>query len=264
MNYLSEEIVHIPIKNIRPNPYQPRKTFSKRALEELSQSIKEYGVIQPISIRRINDDNYELVAGERRLRAAELVDLESIPSIVLSMKDQDSAIIALIENLQREDLNFIEEAEGFQQLIEDHGFTQQELAQKVGKNQSTVANKLRILRLDTEIKKILLENNLSERHARALLKLHDKELQMAVLEKIIKNDLNVKKTEDLIKGMLEDMTKEEPSNKQNVKSLINFRIYLNTIKNAYNAIKDSGIDAEYIQKDKGDFIEVVVKIPKNK
>ncbi|MTI66321.1 MAG: nucleoid occlusion protein [Firmicutes bacterium] len=265
MSYLNEEIVNIPIEKIRPNPYQPRKNFSKKALEELSQSIKAYGVIQPISVRKINDDSYELVAGERRLRASELANLEKIPSIIVNMKDQDSAVLALIENLQREDLNFVEEAEGYSNLINDHGLTQQELAVKVGKNQSTVANKLRILRLSTKVKKMLLENGLSERHARALLKLPDESLQVAVLERVIAKDMTVKKTESLIKGMLEDLTKEEEEeSKQNIKSLINFRIYLNTIKNAYNAIKDSGVDAKYEQKDKGEFIEVVVKIPKNK
>ncbi|EOC99424.1 nucleoid occlusion protein [Caldisalinibacter kiritimatiensis] len=259
------EIKYIPIEQIKPNPYQPRKSFSKRSLEELSQSIKAYGVIQPISVRKLAENSYELVAGERRLRASEMANLESIPAIVVEMKDKDSAAMALIENLQRRDLNFIEEAEAYYNLINDHGMTQQELAEKIGKNQSTVANKLRILRLPVEVKKMIIENGLTERHARALLKLPDKELQIKVLEKVIKNELNVKKTEKLIKDILEDITSEkEKENKQRIKNLINFRIYLNTLKNAYNAIKESGVDAEYKQKDKGDFIEVVVKIPKNK
>ncbi|MGF7060739.1 nucleoid occlusion protein [Brassicibacter mesophilus] len=265
MSNLFNEVNYIPIKYIKPNPYQPRKSFNKRSLEELCQSIKTYGILQPISVRKIADESYELVAGERRLRASEMAELEKIPAIVVSLKDQDSAVLAMIENLQREDLNFIEEAEGYNNLISDHGFTQQELAEKLGRNQSTIANKLRLLRLPTEIKKILIENGLTERHARALLKLPDEKLQASVLEKIIKNDLTVKKTEKLIKDILDDMTKEEePKSKQNIKSLINFRIYLNTIKNAYNAIKESGVDAKYEQRDAGEFIEVVVKIPKNK
>lgn len=268
MNYVSQEIVSIPINQVRPNPYQPRKSFSKRSIEELSQSIEAYGVLQPISVRKINENTYELVAGERRLRAAELLQLNAIPAIVVNMKDQDSAALALIENLQREDLNFLEEAEGYFNLINDHGLTQQELAEKVGKNQSTIANKLRVLRLPEEVKKLLLENELSERHARALLKLPEEDLQIKILERVIKNDLTVKKTETLIKSILEDLTtikeEEEEKRKQNIKSLINFRIYLNTLKNAYNAIKDSGIEAKYQEKDAGDFIEVTVKIPKNK
>ncbi|MBS4534955.1 nucleoid occlusion protein [Clostridium sp. D2Q-14] len=268
MNYVSQEVINIPLNQIRPNPYQPRKSFSKRSIEELSKSIEAYGVLQPISVRKINDNTYELVAGERRLRAAEAVELTSIPSLIVNMKDQDSAVLALIENLQREDLNFIEEAEGYSNLINDHGLTQHELAEKVGKNQSTIANKLRVLRLSDEVKKNLLENGLSERHARALLKLPEEELQIKILDKIIKNDLTVKKTENLIKSILEDMTdikeKEEEKVKQKIKSMINFKIYLNTLKNAYNAIKDSGIEAKYQEKDTGEFIEVTVKIPKNK
>jgi len=264
MSNLSEEIKYIPIKHIKPNPYQPRKIFNKRSLEELSQSIKSYGVIQPISVRQIGEDGFELVAGERRLRASEMAEMDNIPAIVIRLKDKDSAVIALIENLQREDLNFIEEAEGYNNLIKDHDFTQQVLAEKVGKNQSTIANKLRILRLPNEVKKLLLENGLTERHARALLKLPDEELQKKALERIIKNDLNVKRTEKLVNDFLEEITsEEEPRSNQNVKSLINFKIYLNTLKNAFNAIKDNGVDALYEQKDMGDFIEVTVKIPKS-
>ncbi|WP_352418570.1 nucleoid occlusion protein [Proteiniborus sp.] len=265
MNNLSNEINYIPIKSIKPNPYQPRKNFSKRALEELSQSIKTYGVIQPVSVRKIGEESYELVAGERRLRAAEIAELETIPAIVVRFVDKDSAVIALIENLQREDLNFIEEAEGYYSLINDHGLTQQELAEKVGKNQSTIANKLRILRLSDEVKKLIIENALTERHARALLKLPDEEMQIQVLDKVIKKDLTVKKTESLIKSILEDLTKEEETiHKQNIKGMINFKIYLNTLRNAFAAIKESGVDARYEQKDMGDFIEVTVKIPKAK
>lgn len=265
MNDLNNEIIYIPIKSIKPNPYQPRKSFNKRALEELSQSIKAYGVIQPISVRRIGDDSFELVAGERRLRAAEIAGLAKIPAIVSEFIDKDSAVIALIENLQREDLNFIEEAEGYNSLIIDHGLTQQELANRVGKNQSTIANKLRILRLPNEVKKLIIENNLTERHARALLKLPDEDMQLYVLDKVIKRELTVKKTESLIKTILEDLTKEdEPNHKQKIKSMINFKIYLNTLRNAYTAIKESGVDAKYEQKDLGDFIEVTVKIPKVK
>ncbi len=263
MNTISENVKYIPVDNIKPNPYQPRKHFSKRSLEELSQSIKAYGIIQPLSVRRISDESYELVAGERRLRASKLAGLREVPAIVINMRDQDSAALALIENLQREDLNFLEEAEGYYNLINDHGFTQQELAKKIGKSQSTVANKLRILKLPNDIKKLLVENNLTERHGRALLKLPDEETQREVLEKVIKTDRTVKQTEDLIRDMLTAMTKEDdPENRQNIKSLINFRIYINTLKNAYNAIKESGVNAEYEQKDMGDFIQVSVKIPK--
>src|SRR5690606_16162011 len=139
MKNMEPEIKYIPIDSIKPNPYQPRKKFDKKSLEELSQSIKAFGLIQPISVRKLQDENYELIAGERRLRASELAELEKIPAIVLEYRDRESAMMALIENLQREDLNFIEEAEGYYNLIEDHGLTQQELAEKIGKSQSTIA-----------------------------------------------------------------------------------------------------------------------------
>jgi len=261
---MNNKVTYLPINNVVPNPYQPRKEFCEESLEELSSSIKSYGVIQPISVRKKDNDLYELIAGERRLRASKLAGLDLIPAIIVEMSDQDSAVIALIENLQREDLNFIEEAEGYFLLINEHGFTQQELAEKVGKNQSTVANKLRILKLSEEVKKIVLENKLTERHARALLKLPDNQLRLEILEEIIKKDLNVKKTEKLIKDRLEEINKpDEPERRQNIKSSLNFRIYLNTLKNAYNAITNTGLKAQYEQLDKGEYIEVVVKIPKN-
>lgn len=263
MKNVQAEIKFIPIKSIRPNPYQPRRDFNRRALEELSQSIKTYGLIQPISVRRLCDENYELVAGERRLRASEIADLDEIPAIIVNYKDQDSAMVALIENLQREDLSFIEEAEGYFNLINDHGFTQQELAQKLGKSQSTIANKLRILKLPEDIKKTLVQNNLTERHARALLRLPDEKLKMMVAEKIVKDDLTVKKTEKIIENILDDLTKDdEEKHSQNIKGLINIKIYVNTLKSAFKAIKDNCTNAKYSEKDMGDYVEVVVQIPK--
>lgn len=263
MNSLQPEIKLVPISIIKPNPYQPRKDFNQKSLEELSQSIRSYGIIQPISVRRIKEDSYELIAGERRLRASELANLSEIPAIVLDYRDKESAIVALMENLQREDLNFIEEAEGYSNLIEDHGFTQQELASKMGKNQSTIANKLRILKLPDDIKRRLLEFNLTERHGRTLLKLPDDQLKRKILDRIIKNELNVSRTESLVDGILNDLTKVETVEaRQNIKNMINIRIYLNTIKKAFSAIKETGINAEYLEEDKGDYVEVTVRIPK--
>lgn len=263
MKNVHQEIKYIPVDAIKPNPYQPRRNFDLKSLEELSQSIKAYGVIQPISVRKISENSYELIAGERRLRASQMAKLDKIPAIIVEYKDRDSALLALMENLQREDLNFIEEAEGYNSLIVDHGFTQQEIAEKLGKSQSTIANKLRLLKLPEDIKRDLINHNLTERHGRALLKLTDDDLRRKVLEKIIKNDLNVKKTEELVDGILDDLTKvDEKKGKQQIKSLINIRIYLNTLKKAYSAIKESGLNAEYKEVDKGEYVEVVVKIPK--
>lgn len=264
MNNLEKRIEEVLIDKVIPNPYQPRRTFSQAGLEELSASIKAYGILQPISVRKIGEDKFELIAGERRLRAAKLAELKTIPVIINSgFTDTDSAVLAIIENLQREDLNFIEEAEGYANLIEDHGFTQQELAEKVGKNQSTIANKLRILRLGQGIKKKLLENRLTERHARALLKLPDDELREKALDKIIKDELNVKKTEQLVKNMLDSIGKEQDTkSNRKIRSFMNYRIYLNTLKQAYDVIKEKQENAEFKQVDKGEYIEVVVKIPK--
>lgn len=262
---LKNKVTYLSIDDIKPNPFQPRKIFTDDSLEELSSSIKAYGVIQPISVRQTKEETFELIAGERRLRASKLAGLDAIPAIIIEMNDDDSAVVALIENLQREDLNFIEEAQGYHRLINEHGFTQQELAEKVGKNQSTIANKLRILKLPDDIKILLIEHKLTERHGRALLKLPDEEIQKEILEIVIKKGLNVKRTESLIKDTLEELKKpDEPERRQSIKSSLNFRIYLNTLKNAYNAIRDTGLDAKYSQADKGDYIEVVVKIPKRK
>lgn len=257
-----KKVMEIPIHDIVPNPYQPRKVFSQSALEELSKSINIYGILQPITVRVI-EDKYELIAGERRLRAAKLANLELIPAIINNMSDESSAVLALLENLQREDLNFIEEAMGYENLIKEHDFTQQQLAEKLGKNQSTIANKLRILRLPNDIKIRLVENNLTERHARALLKLPNEDLMKQVLEKVIKGELTVKKTEKLIKDILEELeASQEYDKKPNIKGSMAIRIYLNTMKQAFDAIIGTGIKAKYNEIDKGDYMEVVVKIPK--
>ena len=257
-----KRVMEIPIENIVPNPYQPRKIFSQTALEELSSSIKVYGILQPITVRQ-KDDKYELIAGERRFRAAKLASFKTIPAIINNMSDESSAVLALLENLQREDLNFIEEAMGYENLIKEHSFTQQQLAEKLGKNQSTIANKLRILRLPSDVKIKLVENGLTERHARALLKLPTEDLMKEVLDKIIKNELTVKKTEKLIMDIIESLeAQEEPEKKQSIKASMGIRIYLNTIKQAFDAILNTGIKAKYNEIDKGDYMEVVVRIPK--
>lgn len=261
---MEEKIVmEVSVDEVVPNPYQPRKVFSQVSLEELSNSIKTYGILQPITVRS-KDDKYELIAGERRLRAAKLAGLETVPAIINNMDDETSAVLALLENLQREDLNFIEESLGYDSLIREHHFTQQQLAEKLGKNQSTIANKLRILKLPNEIKTALIENNLTERHARAFLKLPNEELMRDVLNKVVKNELTVKKTEKLIKDILEDLNNKESESdkKQNIKGAMSIRIYLNTIKQAFEAITNTGIDAKYNEIDKGDYMEVIVKIPK--
>ena len=168
-------VYQIPIEKIRSNPYQPRRYFQRAALEELSASIREYGILQPLTVRKMSGGSYELVAGERRLRAAELAGLETVPCLLVQVNEYDSAMLALLENIQRQNLSFLEEAEGYRNLMEDYGLTQEELASKLSKSQSFIANKLRILKLEDPLKRLLVENNFTERHARALLKLPDEE-----------------------------------------------------------------------------------------
>ncbi|NMA34529.1 MAG: nucleoid occlusion protein [Clostridiaceae bacterium] len=260
-----KNICYIDIDSIRPNPYQPRKQFSKGALEELCESIQQYGVIQPINVRKIASNKYELVAGERRLRAAVMAGLKEIPAIVININDNDSAVLALIENLQREDLNYLEEAEGYNNLINEHGFTQEELAQKIGKSQSTVANKIRLLRLPPLVKKILSDNNLTERHARALLKLPDEQLQLKVLRIVCEKGLNVKRTEELIERVIDKylgQSRDKPSEKKLTKTIRDIRIFVNTIRQAIELMKKSGVNAKAAQFDRGEYIEFIVRVPK--
>lgn len=261
----SKNITYLPIDCIRPNPYQPRKQFNKIPMEELCESIKEYGIIQPISVRKISNNMYELVAGERRLRASTMAGLKEIPAIIVDVNDNESAVLALIENLQREDLNYMEEAEGYNNLINDHGFTQEELAQKIGKSQSTIANKIRLLKLPPLVKKILFDNNLTERHARALLKLHDEQLQLKVLKHVCEKGLNVKKTEDLVERAIEKYTKRQNEKKnkpQLTRAIKDIRIFVNTIKQAIELMKKSGVEAKAAQFDRGTYYEFIVRVPK--
>lgn len=260
-----KNITYVNIESIRPNPYQPRKQFNQISMEELCESIKQYGVIQPINVRQISTNMYELVAGERRLRAATMAALTRIPCIVVDINDNDSAVIALIENLQREDLSYMEEAEGYNNLINEHGFTQEELANKIGKSQSTIANKIRLLKLPPLVKKMLSDNNLTERHARSLLKLHDEQLQLKVLKHVCERGLNVKKTEELVEKAIERYTRKENENKNKIKftkAIKDIRIFVNTIKQAIDLMKKSGVEAKAAQFDRGSYVEFIVRIPK--
>lgn len=258
---MDKNVKSISVELIQPNTYQPRKYFNEEAIEELAQSIKAYGIIQPISVRKAEEDRYELVAGERRFRAAKKIGLKEVPAIIINITDKDSAVIALLENLQREDLNFIETAEAYQNLIKEHSYTQDQLAQVIGKKQSTIANKLRILKLDKEVRDMLLENNLTERHGRALLKLPNVEMQKAILKKVIEKSLNVKKTEELIERELLSLTEQEVAadGKKRIKGIFSPRVYMNTIKQVFDKY---GIEANYKSKELEDSIKVTITIPK--
>lgn len=192
------KLENIPIERIRPNPYQPRKAFRDDRIQELADSIRTHGILQPITVRRSGLRDYELVAGERRLRAARMVGLTHIEAFVVRAYDKESAILALIENLQRENLHFLEEAEAYQAAIAEHNLTQEELARQLGRTQSAVANKLRILRLPQALRERIRQQGLSERHARALLRIHDLPTQERVLDQICEQALNVRDSEELV------------------------------------------------------------------
>lgn len=256
--------VTVAVEKIRPNPYQPRQEMERESLSELEESIKQYGLMQPVVVRRINESEYELIAGERRLRACKNIGLSEISAVVVKASGTDSAIMALIENIQRENLGYIEEAEAFLSLLAVHGLTQDELAARLGKNQSTIANKIRILKLSPEIRALLSQHGLTERHARALLRLPDEKEKRKALSVIINRGLNVVKTEELIEAMLAaEEEKKNPSDGKNIRIFKDIRIFQNTIKQAIDIMKKSGIDASSFKRESEEFIEYTIKIPKN-
>jgi len=270
----TSSVTYLPVELIRPNPYQPRRHFDQHALEELALSILQFGVLQPIAVRiasqatqRQSSSSYELIAGERRLRAAKLAGISAIPAIIHEMRESDTAVVALLENLQREDLSYMEEAEGYSHLINHHHLTQEDVALKVGKSQSTIANKIRLLRLPPMVKKMLADNNLTERHGRALLKLPDEQLQLKVLKQICEKEYNVKQSEDLIEATINSLTgngifKKKRKNKAIFGGANNVRIFTNTIKQAVSMIKDSGMDASIIENEESEYIEYMIRIKK--
>ncbi|MBS5335208.1 MAG: ParB/RepB/Spo0J family partition protein [Firmicutes bacterium] len=257
---VTQQIISVPIKDILANPEQPRKIFYDEAIKELSGSIKEYGVLQPIILKK-ESDGYIIIAGERRFRAAQMAGLSEIPALVKNMEDQEAALVSLVENVQREDLNFLEEARAYKRLMEDFGLTQVEIAEKVNKKQSTISNKIRILALPEDIQEKLIQNKLTERHARALLKLNDQDDRKKVTERVVANNLNVKQTEKLIEELL--MKKEEAFRKKNKINYISYKIYLNTIRKAFSQIKEMEKNAKMTQEDRGDFLEVKIILPKS-
>lgn len=259
---MHNQVVYVQLDKIVPNVYQPRKYFDSGALEELSMSIKQYGVIQPITIRRVGSV-FEIVAGERRWRASKLIGIKTIPCAIVDITDAESAEIALLENLQREDLNFIEEAEAYYNLISNHKFTQEQIAEKMGKKQSTIANKLRLLKLSPKVRKKVLEKKLTERHSRALLSLPDEKTQLEIIDIIIENVLNVKNTEKLVNKKLLEIAGEDFKKEENKKILGSFpiKIYVNSIKQIFEKFK---IPAKYTSKDCGEYVQIIVKIPKKK
>lgn len=260
------EIVTIPVNNIRPNPHQPRKTFNWSDLEELAQSIYQNGLLQPITVREICTGRYELVAGERRLRASKMAGLAEIPAIVVNISEEKSAVYAVIENLQRKDLHFFEEAQAIEQLNRKFGMNRERIAKKLGKSPSAVSNKLRLLNLPESIRSRIVSNGLTERHARAILRLPDYELMSEVVDAIINNCLNVSETELLITRLLEENSSQQVVEKKekprNIKIFRDVKLFINTLDHAVMTMRKNGIDANSYHKETENYTEYVVRINK--
>lgn len=253
-------VVELPADKLIPNPRQPRKIFSKEELDGLSRSIASNGLLQPISVRRTSGGKYEIIAGERRWRACIQAGMRQIPCLVQECSDAQSAVLAILENLQRQDLQVFEEAEGIRRLMEDWGVTQEEAARRLGKSQSAIANKLRLLRLTPEERKCIVENSLSERHARAILRIPQEDARKKLLAQVVEKGLTVRQTEELVEKALE----EKPAKSSKGRTFIakDIRLFLNTIDHAIRTMQDAGILAQADRKDMGDYLEYTVKIPK--
>lgn len=275
----------IPLNEIDLNPYQPRKDIDEEKMQELIQSIKTYGLLQPIVVRKYGQ-RYQLVAGERRFRALQRLDSKVVPAIVKELSDSALAAVAMIENLQRENLNYIEEAEGYEKLIKEFGLTQEVLAQRLGKSQATIANKLRLLKLSEHVKQRIAISDISERHARALLKLPDAETQLVGLNRIETEGLTVKQTEYIVEEMLNqtapqddqqsyqkarnvnekvDKTFQAPDDCKTLKKsfIRDLKIFINTIHEAVKTMEEAGLTPEYEEHDYQDRVEIFIKLPKN-
>lgn len=259
-------IVYLRTDELTPNPVQPRKRFDDESLEELSGSIKSYGILNPLTVR-LRCGKYELVAGERRLRAAKLAGLEEVPCILIDVNMEDASLIALVENLQRRDLDFIEEALGISQLIRMFGMSQEEAARRIGKSQSAVANKLRLLKLPSDVLESLRQNGLTERHGRALLRLPNPGAQRAALEYIVDNGLTVAATDAYIDALLSapeeaEQKDEEKPEKRRTFVLKDVRVFLNTLSRSIDLMKQGGIDAGIQREETDDSLILTISIPK--
>lgn len=266
LNFLvkgENKISEIPIIKIRPNKAQPRKVFNEDELSALSRSIAENGILQPLTVRKASQSEFELIAGERRLRAAILAGMKRVPCIIVKCTDKESAVYALLENLQRADLGIFEEARGISRLIRRYGLTQEQAAEKLGKTQSTIANKLRLLKLSGEEQEWIENAGLTERHARALLRIDDEDIRREVLSKIISDNLNVSQTEALV-GIYKHNNPKTEKNRGRSKAVIkDIRIFLNSINRAIDTMRLSGIDAQSVKTDSENFIEYTIRIPKS-
>lgn len=257
----TETVVAVDIDKISPNPFQPRKEIAEEKIDELAQSIKASGLIQPVVVRRVGG-NYQLVVGERRYLACRKLGWKTISAAVKTLSDNAMATIALIENLQRENLNFIEEGAGYVSLMKNFNLTQETLAQRLGKSQSTIANKIRILKLPKNVLEQLLSNGLSERHARALLRLDSEGEQLKTINEIVERGLTVNQAEKRIEKIREEDRKRKPL-KRSKPIIRDVRIVLNTIREAISIIQSSGLYPEVEETVEDDYIEVTIRLTRD-
>ncbi|MGI6596920.1 MAG: nucleoid occlusion protein [bacterium] len=259
----SATVREIPIDRVRANPYQPRRQFDERELKELAASIETYGLLQPVLVRPKSNSWYELIAGERRVRAVRLLGRATIPALVRELDDEDMGLLALLENLQRLDLSFWEEAEGYARLLSEFDLTQEELAQRLGKSQSTIANKLRLLRLPDSIRHNISREIFTERHARALLRLPEAETQEKVAEKIVSENLTVQATEQWIARILGE-TKPKEKKARFIRVYKDIRLFINSVRRAAAELRQAGLEVTVKERETENSWEISIVVPKQK
>ena len=258
--FLSTRVQYIPLGRIRPNPQQPRRSFDEEGLAELAASIRSCGILQPLTVRRAGE-GYELVAGERRLRAARIAGLREVPCLVAQVGEEDSALLALMENLQRRDLDCWEEAQAIARLISRYGLSQEEAARRLGRAQPTVANKLRLLRLPEDVRALLRENGLTERHARALLRLQDPEVQRRAAGDMVRRGMNVAQAEAYVEKLLQSAQVTPPRGRSTY-IIKDVRLFLNSVDRGLHLMRQAGVDAGWNRQDTDREILLTIRIPK--
>ena len=260
-DFLSSRVRYIPLERIVPNPHQPRRDFDPEGLKELTDSIRQYGILQPATVRTRGKE-YELVAGERRFRAAKMAGLKELPCLIAQVGEEDSALLALMENLQRRDLNYMEEAAAIAQLVQRWGLSQEEAARRLGKSQSAVANKLRLLKLPQDVRETLRDRGLTERHGRALLRLPDATAIRSALAYIIEHDLNVVSTDNYIDALIERQKLGAHEKPKRTFIMKDVRLFMNTVRHGLDLMKQGGIDAGLKREETDDAYILTISIPK--
>ena len=257
---MEKQLLYLPVAEIRPNPSQPRKTVEDTALAELAQSIRCHGVLQPLTVRA-TAEGWELIAGERRLRAAAMAGLATVPCLAEEASDADSALLALVENLQRRDLHYLEEAAAIAEYLRCAAVTQEEAAARLGRSPSALANKLRLLRLSPACREVLVQRGLTERHARCLLRLEDEGMRLAAAQHIAHHRLNVAQAEQYVERLIQSLQTTPPS-RQRTFILKDVRLFLNSLDRGLRLVQEAGVDAKLSRRDSDDAIEVHIRIPK--